>query len=108
MAWMASDEAETAALPGPVVLELFDGCSSKLDIKRVQVLTERFRVYWPTRADNERARLAFAEAKLLHGIGILDMLIGQIAIGCNATLLTFNTKHFRSIEGLRFEKPYTK
>lgn len=106
--WMRGGRHDGAALPGPVVLELLDGCQNKLDAKRVYAFTDAFRIYWPKLADNERAHVAFGNAKLAHGIGIIDMLIAQTAIGRDATLMTFNERHFRGIPGLTFAAPYAR
>jgi len=106
--WLATVRNAELALPGFVVLELLDGCVSKLDVRRLQVLTDRFRVFWPRRIDSDRALAVFSDIKLAHGTGLVDMVIAQTAIGLGVPLLTFNAKHFAPIPELMIERPYER
>jgi predicted nucleic acid-binding protein len=54
------------------------------------------------------ARRAFTTFYLSHSLGLLDALIGACALGRGATLLTFNSKHYRMIAGLVIEQPYSR
>lgn len=106
--WMSSHRAEQAALPGMVVLQLLDGCSTEAEATQLRSFLDRFRRFWPTVADHERAEQAFSDIKLAHGLDIIDMLIAQTAIGLGSPLLTFNTKHLRAVPGLTITQPYTR
>ncbi len=55
-----------------------------------------------------RAIECYADFHLSHGIGIIDVLIAFTAVGLDAELLTFNTKHFNVVEGLRLRRLYEK
>jgi predicted nucleic acid-binding protein len=59
-------------------------------------------------SDGTRALRDFARSRLSHRLSIMDVLIAQGAIGLNAALCTFNTKHFKAIAHLRTEQPYAK
>jgi predicted nucleic acid-binding protein len=47
-------------------------------------------------------------AHLTHRMGILDLVIGECAVGLNATLCTFNLRPFRAISALTTEQPYPR
>jgi predicted nucleic acid-binding protein len=50
----------------------------------------------------------FAEVHLGHGTGLLDALIGQIAVDLDETLQTFNEKHYAPIPELEVNQPYER
>lgn len=106
--WMNTERIEQCLLPGLTALELLRGCATKLDARRLERFTNRFRIVWPTVKDSERARHAYADANLAHGIGIIDMLIAETAVGLGVPLMTFNDKHFRVIPNLVAIKPYER
>src|SRR5437016_4782401 len=105
--WLRS-LAEVPNVSGLVGFELFQGCRNTEEVRRVQGLLAQFPVVWPTPADCTRALTEFPQLHLRDGVGVLDILIGASAIGSNATLCTFNVKHFRAIPGLAIEQPYAK
>lgn len=106
--WMRSLTEEVPALPGLVVLELMNGCRTKMEMKRLLKRVEPFLIYWPSDNDCDRALIEFAKGRLSHGISIMDVLIAETAVGLSATLCTFNTKHFKSIARLKTRQPYRK
>jgi predicted nucleic acid-binding protein len=106
--WLSSLTGDAPGLPGLVVLELMDGCRNKMEMMRLLKRIELFHVFWPTDSDGTRALHDFARSRLSHRISIMDVLIAQCPIGLNATLCTFNTKHFKAIATLRTEQPYAK
>ena len=106
--WLSSLTGDAPALPGPVVLELMEGCRNKMEMMRLLRRIEPFHIFWPTDSDCTRALRDFARSRLSHRVSIMDVLIAQCAIGLNATLCTFNTKHFKAIAQLRTEQPYRK
>ena len=105
--WLAS-LAEAPGLPGYVALELLQGCRNLQEARRIERLTAVFIIYWPTVTDSNRALSAFAPLRLASGVGLLDILIAECAIGLNATLCTFNVRHFQGIAALVTEQPYTR
>jgi predicted nucleic acid-binding protein len=103
--WLTSLHDDALGLSGFVILELMDGCRNSMEMKRLLKRIEPFHIYWPTDSDCNRALTAFARSRLSHKISILDALIAECAVGLNATLFTFNTKHFKAIPYLRTEQP---
>ena len=85
-----------------------EGCRNKMEMMRLLRRIEPFHVFRPTDSDCTRALRDFARSRLSHRISIMDVLIAQCAIGLNAPLCTFNTKHFKAITQLRTEQPYVK
>jgi hypothetical protein len=108
VAWLELLDDDAPALPGFVALELMDGCRNKMEMKRLLKRLQAFQIHWPTDSDCNRALTEFARGRLSHHLNIMDALIGECAVGLNATLCTFNTKHFKSIPYLRTEQPYAR
>ncbi|MBI3681399.1 MAG: VapC toxin family PIN domain ribonuclease [Acidobacteria bacterium] len=108
VAWVQSLRTEHFTLPGYVVLELLQGCSNQKETDHLLNAIAKYRVIWPTARDYSRALADFAVARLKQKIGILDVLIGECAVGLNLPLHTFNVKHFAPIPGLRTVQPYAK
>ncbi|MDB9313858.1 hypothetical protein PN462_12165 [Spirulina sp. CS-785/01] len=50
----------------------------------------------------------FTAYRLSHNIGLIDTLIAACAVGNNATLCTFNVKHYQVIPNLHIEQPYSR
>ena len=93
------------APPGLVAMELLQGCRNHSEQQQVESELARFALFWPTLADCERAHRDFA-AGLNTGMGLLDSLIGNTAVGLNESLATFNVKHYASMSGLQTVQPY--
>ena len=106
--WMQSLGDEAIALPGFVVMELIQGCQTKIELTNIRKRLAPFQVYWPeTDACNQAVEL-FAQYHLSHQMGIIDVLIGQLAVSTNGSLYTFNKKHYAPIPGLKTVQPYRK
>lgn len=106
--WLESLDRETVILPGLVAMELIKGCRNK---KEIQVLLKEFasfQVYWPLPPTCNRALRILTSVHLSHGIGINDMLIGQMAVDLAKPLCTFNQKHYTPIPDLKTIQPYIK
>ncbi len=106
--WLVSLGEEELYIPGFVVMELMQGCRNKREIEGLRKELGRYWTFWPTYADCDRALKDFAQGYLSHGLGIMDALIGQCAVGLDAPLCTFNVKHFKAIGGLTIEQPYSR
>ena len=105
--WLAS-LPEAPNVPGFVAMELYQGCHDKREADAVTKLLRQFLVVWPSPLDANTALLNFATLKLSHSIGLLDCLIAACAVEREATLYTFNVKHYVAYPGLTVEKPYSK
>jgi len=103
--WFA-DLSDLPSVPGFVVMELIQDADNKDRVRKAMKLVELLPVVWLAPAQCERALADFRQFHLSHGLGLLDSLIAACAIGHSATLLTFNTKHYRMLAGLSVEQPY--
>ncbi len=106
--WMQSLGDEAIALPGFVVMELIQGCQTKIELTNIRKRLAQFQVYWPEVDDCNQAVELFAQYHLSHQMGIIDVLIGQLAVSTNGSLYTFNKKHYSPIPGLKTVQPYRK
>jgi predicted nucleic acid-binding protein len=106
--WMQSLGDEAIALPGFVVMELIQGCQTKIELTNIRKRLAQFQVYWPEVDDCNQAVEIFAQYHLSHQTGIIDVLIGQLAVSTNGSLYTFNKKHYSPIPGLKTVQPYRK
>jgi len=106
LAWVAGLGTTPLNLPGLVAMELLQGCRNLISQQRLVSRLQGVALHWPTPTDCMRAYHDFATYRLSHGLGLLDALIGQTAVGLGETLATFNVKHFAMIPGLRTIQPY--
>jgi predicted nucleic acid-binding protein len=106
--WLENLDDEELILPGFVVMELIQGCRSKQELTLLEDQIREMRVVWPTQDACDQALVVYAESRFSHGIGLLDALIGQLAVSLNLPLHTFNQKHYAGIPGLKVLAPYLK
>ena len=107
LAWLKAQGDEELALPGPVVLELLQGCRDKPEMRRLHSeLVRRFRVIWPTTQDLERALEHYVQTMPEGGFEVMDLLIGETAAGLGIPLCTLNTRHLSNVPGVEVLKPY--
>ena len=99
-AWLASLGSEVIGIPGLVAMELLQGCRTREEQQKLEAILRSYHCYWPNQADCTRAFDDFAAHHLSHGLGILDCLIAETAVGLGAQLATFNTKHYSVVPGL--------
>jgi hypothetical protein len=108
VAWLRSLGSEVIALPGLVAMELVQGCRNRQEQQQVEATLRQYTMYWPTQSDCARAFEDLSLYHLGHGIGILDSLIAETAVGIDVKLVTFNEKHYRVVEDLQTEQPYLR
>jgi len=106
--WLDSLGDDEIILPGFVVMELIQGCKTKADQKRLQRALVPYSVIWPSPEICDQAVTVLTRYSLSHSLGIIDALIGQMAVSLNVPLHTFNQKHYTAIPNLRLVQPYTK
>ena len=104
----ALHEDEELVVPGYVVMELIQGCRNKTEQDRVHSELAAFGVVWPSPTDCNLALEVFAEYRLSHNAGLLDVLIGQTAVAMDLALCTFNQRHYTFIPGMQTARPYPK
>jgi hypothetical protein len=108
VAWLDSLGEEEIILPGFVVMELIQGCRNKAEQEKVERELGAYRVVWPSPETCNEALSVFTRYHLSHGLGILDALIGQMAVALDLPLYTFNKKHYAPIPNLKTVQPYKK
>ena len=108
VAWLDSLGDEEVLLPGFVVMELIQGCRSKAEQEKVEKALADYGVAWPLPETCEKASSAFSCYHLTHGLGIMDALIGQMAVDLGVPLFTYNQKHYEPILNLRSIQPYER
>lgn len=106
--WLDALGEEEITLPGFVVMELLQGCRNKEEQENVEKALRTYAVVWPSPEVCEQALSVFASSHLSHGIGLLDALIGQMAVSLHLPLYTFNQKHYAAVPGLKTVQPYEK
>lgn len=107
LAWLKDLKDDEIVLPGYVVMELIQGCRNKSEKKELEKLKD-FAVVWPASEVCDEALSVFSEFYLGYGIGIIDALIGQMAVSMGLPLYTHNRKHYSIIPGLKVVQPYRK
>jgi predicted nucleic acid-binding protein len=107
LAWFAS-LTELPSVPALVMMELIQGAQSESQVRAAQNLVRPLPIVWPTLAECKRALADFTVHYLSHGLGLLDALLAEMAIGLSAELCTFNSKHYANIPGLAAIEPYTR
>jgi len=105
--WLASLE-QAPGLPSHVAMEMIQGCRDGFETAKMQRRLREFKRCHPTSDDLERAEITFARCNLSHKLGLLDAIIGELAVGLDATLYTFNCKHYRCVKDLNHRCPYDK
>ena len=106
--WLATLDSERLGIPGLVAMELLQGCRNRAEQRRVEGLLRPYRLYWPTEMDCMRAYGDFSAHHLSAGIGLLDALIAEIAVGLGVKLATYNGGHYRAIAALEVLRPYER
>lgn len=106
--WMQSLGDEDIALPRFVVMELIQGCETKRELTSLRKKLLPLKIYWLETDDCNRAVEIFSQYHLSHHIGIIDVMIGQLAVSLKTPLYSFNKKHYSSITSLQIIQPYQK
>src|SRR5205814_1542850 len=81
---------EIVVIPGYAATELIYGCVDTIDQRNTERWLSRCRIVWlePRRCDT--AFRSLLRVHLGNAIGVLDSLIGQVAISLGLPLYTFN------------------
>ena len=107
LAWFES-LPDLPVTSGFVAMELIQSAKDKTQLSVSMKLAESLLHIWPTSDDCRLAYHLFSQFHLSHGLGLLDSLIAATAVGNDATLFTFNAKHFKSVPQLKLSEPYVR
>ncbi|MEB3212467.1 MAG: hypothetical protein VKL39_14000 [Leptolyngbyaceae bacterium] len=75
-------------------MELIQDAQNKQQMRKVLQLVAPLSVVWPAETDCRRALSDFTAYYLSHSVGLIDALIAACTVGRQATLCTFNMKHY--------------
>jgi hypothetical protein len=106
--WLEALGEEEIVLPGFVVMELIQGSNNRAEQERLHRELESYPVVWPAPEVCDEAVSLMARFHLSHRLGMIDALVGQLAVSLNLPLHTFNQKHYAAIADLRLVQPYSK
>ena len=81
-------------------MELYSGCRSKRDIKKVEDLLTDLRILFVSISISERAFRLMKQFRSSHGVEINDMLIAATALESGAKMISKNQKHYQFIPDL--------
>jgi hypothetical protein len=99
---------ELPSVPGLVVMELIQNAPNKQKVQEVLKLVAPLPVVWMTEIDCVQALSNFMTYHLSDRLGLIDALIAACAVGQDATLCTFNVKHYRVVPNLVISQPYAR
>ncbi len=76
-------------------MELYSGCRSKKDLKRVNELLSDVHVEFVTESISKKAFELMKKFRSSHGVEINDMLIAATSLIVEAKLISKNQKHYK-------------
>jgi tRNA(fMet)-specific endonuclease VapC len=106
--WLERRQEERFQIHGVVAMELVVGSQDQKELSRTKALLDRFEVVWPDPSEFALAFDLLVKHRLASAIGIPDCLIAASALSRSCKLYTFNLKHFKTIDGLDVEEPYSR
>ena len=105
---LASVMSEPVFVSGFVRFELVQGCRSGEELRRIERVLRPFETVWPSASAMENALSDFGRLSLSHNVGMVDWMIAHTALEYEATLFTFNLRHFAYFPKLDFRAPYVR
>ena len=108
IAWLQANQDLEFEIPATVALEMLVGSRNREELNRTNTFLTSFNVVPFGARDYELAYALVATYRLQTGLSLGDFLIAAQALSREATLLTFNLKHFKSVQGLDVRAPYAR
>ena len=106
--WLSAFGSDEVAAAGIAAIEFIAGSTDKAMIERSHWFLASLQVAWLNPEDNELAYHLARTHGVGSGLGMSDFLIAAQALNQNATLFTFNLKHFKIIPGLNVKEPFSR
>ena len=94
------EENYTITVSVITAMELYAGCRSKKDLKKVDELLSGIQIELVTKTVSEKAFELMKKFRSSHGVEINDMLIAAAAMKLEVKLISKNQKHYTFISGL--------
>lgn len=90
-------------------MELYTGCRSKRDLKKVDNLIKDKELHFITKIISEKAFDLMRTFRSSHGVEINDLLIASTALNLNAKMISKNQKHYKFLPELDLlEYPFSE
>ena len=99
---------EPVVIPGYVGMEIIWGTRDASDQKRTEQWLSDCNIVWLEPDLCNLALQALSKVHLKNAIGVLDLLVAQVAISMDLPLHTFNQKHFDVVSELKTIRPYVR
>ncbi len=81
-------------------MELYSGCRSKRDLKKVDLLIADLNIHFVSKSISARAFELMKKYRSSHGVEINDMLIASTAIESDVKMISKNQKHYQFLSDL--------
>ena len=104
----AGESNDFVFLAAPVAMEFLIGSRNRLELDQARSLLNQFSIDWLTESDSQLALELVSKYRLSTGLGFADFHIAAQVSNRQATLFTFNLKHFGAIINLDVRAPYPR
>lgn len=94
-------ESLNVAITSIVVLELLQGSKGKAELRRIEKYLARFTVFHFDEGVSKKAIELVKTYSKSHGLLLADAVIAATCLERDLELITFNTKDFKFIRGLK-------
>lgn len=81
-------------------MELYAGCRSKKDLKRVDELLIDVHIEFVTKSISKKAFDLMKEFRSSYGVEINDMLIAATSLNLETKMISKNQKHYKFLSGI--------
>jgi predicted nucleic acid-binding protein len=88
-----------------IYVELIQGSKNKVEVVRIRRALDQFPLIFLDEDISRRTIDLIATYSKSHGLLLADALIAATCLENNLELITFNSKDFRFIKGLKFRVP---
>ena len=93
------------AIDTTVYIELIQGAKNKAEVRKIEKYLTRFELFHFDETISRKAINLIRTYSKSHGLMFGDAIIAAVCLESDLTLITFNTKDFRFIKGLKTLKP---
>ena len=104
--WMATIRHLSIGITAVNWLEVMQGANSKLEQRSALRFLTQFEIHHLHSDDSTWTIQQFPTAYLVHGVGMLDVFTGAIAVRLQLPIYTRNVKHFSRLPGVLAITPY--